>query len=114
MRKYRSFIVGSANASYPILCCRSQSAPLWEESATTGVPERPSERVRSTKATLDLPVCKSTDRAEAIDVGERLKGIGLGQYEATFRAHDIDVDVLPDVTEADLGKIGLRLGRASA
>jgi class 3 adenylate cyclase/tetratricopeptide (TPR) repeat protein len=45
-----------------------------------------------------------------MDVGEWLKGIGLGQYEATFRAHDIDVDVLPDVTEADLEKIGLRLG----
>ena len=42
--------------------------------------------------------------------GEWLKRIGLGQYEATFRAHDIDVDVLPDVTEADLEKIGLPLG----
>src|SRR5208337_1004258 len=46
----------------------------------------------------------------AMDVGEWLKGIGLGQYEATFRAHDIDVDVLPDLTEADLEKIGLPLG----
>src|SRR6516162_3009327 len=46
----------------------------------------------------------------AMDVGEWLKGVGLGQYEATFRAHDIDVDVLPDVTEADLEKIGLPLG----
>jgi class 3 adenylate cyclase len=46
----------------------------------------------------------------AMDVGEWLKGIGLGQYEATLRAHDIDVDVLPDVTEADLEKIGLPLG----
>ena len=45
-----------------------------------------------------------------MDVGEWLKGVGLGQYEATFRAHDIDVDVLPDVTEADLEKIGLPLG----
>jgi len=46
----------------------------------------------------------------AMDVGKWLNGIGLGQYEATFRAHDIDVDVLPDVTEADLEKIGLPLG----
>jgi class 3 adenylate cyclase len=46
----------------------------------------------------------------AMDVGEWLKGIGLSQYEATFRAHDIDVDVLPDMTEADLEKIGLPLG----
>jgi hypothetical protein len=39
-----------------------------------------------------------------MDVGEWLNGIGLGQYEATFRAHDIDVDVLADVTEAELGR----------
>src|SRR6516164_10387618 len=45
-----------------------------------------------------------------MDVGEWLKGVGLDQYEAIFRAHDIDVDVLPDVTEADLEKIGLPLG----
>src|SRR6516162_5313799 len=45
-----------------------------------------------------------------MDVGEWLKGVGLGQYEATFRAHDIDIDVLPDVTEADLEKIDLPLG----
>ena len=45
-----------------------------------------------------------------MDVGEWLKGIGLGQYEATFRVHDLDVDVLPDLTDADLEKIGLPLG----
>src|SRR5208337_3278405 len=33
LRKYRSFIVGSANASYPILCCRSRSGRVREESA---------------------------------------------------------------------------------
>ena len=32
-RKYRSFVVSSANASYPILCCSSRSAPVREESA---------------------------------------------------------------------------------
>ena len=46
----------------------------------------------------------------AMDLGEWLKGLGLGQYEATFRAHEIDADVLPDLTEADLEKIGLPLG----
>ena len=46
----------------------------------------------------------------AMDVGDWLKGVGLDQYEATFRAHDIDVDVLPEVTDADLEKIGLPLG----
>ena len=45
-----------------------------------------------------------------MDLGEWLKGLGLGQYEATLREHEIDADVLPDLTEADLEKIGLPLG----
>ena len=45
-----------------------------------------------------------------MDLGEWLMGLGLGQYEATFREHEIDADVLPDLTEADLEKIGLPLG----
>jgi class 3 adenylate cyclase/predicted ATPase len=45
-----------------------------------------------------------------MDLGEWLKGLGLGQYEATFREHEIDADVLPDLTESDLEKIGLPLG----
>jgi 5-methylcytosine-specific restriction enzyme subunit McrC len=35
----------------------------------------------------------------AMDVGEWLKGIGLGQYEATFREHEIDAEVLPALTD---------------
>jgi hypothetical protein len=50
----------------------------------------------------------------AMDLGEWLKGLGLGQYEATFREHEIDADVLPDLTEADLEKIGLALGARQA
>jgi SAM domain (Sterile alpha motif)/Adenylate and Guanylate cyclase catalytic domain len=46
----------------------------------------------------------------AMDVGDWLKGLGLGQYEAAFREHEIDADILPDLTEADLEKIGLSLG----
>jgi hypothetical protein len=45
-----------------------------------------------------------------MDVGEWLKGINLGQYEATFREHEIDADVLADLSEADLRDIGLPLG----
>ena len=44
-----------------------------------------------------------------MDVGERPRVLGLGQYVATFRAHEIDDEVLADLTEADL-KIGLQLG----
>jgi SAM domain (Sterile alpha motif) len=40
-----------------------------------------------------------------------LNGIGLEQYEALFREHQVDADVLVDPTEADLEKIGVPLGR---
>ena len=48
--------------------------------------------------------------AAAMDVVEWLKGIGLGQYEATFREHAIDSGVLPDLTEPDLEKFGVPFG----
>ena len=43
-------------------------------------------------------------------VGEWLHNIGLGQYEAALSEHDIDWDVLPDLTEADLKRFGVPLG----
>ena len=43
-------------------------------------------------------------------VGEWLHGVGLGQYEAVFRAHEIDWDILPELTEADLKRLGVSLG----
>jgi len=43
-----------------------------------------------------------------MDIGQWLNGICLGQYVALFREHEIDGEVLPDPTEADLEKIGWR------
>ncbi len=45
-----------------------------------------------------------------MDVGGWLRSLGLGQYEALFRASEIDADILPDLTEIDLEKLGLPLG----
>jgi hypothetical protein len=45
-----------------------------------------------------------------MDIGAWLRGLGLGQYETTFRESEIEADVLPELTEADLEKIGLPLG----
>ena len=39
-----------------------------------------------------------------------LEGIGLGQYGELFAQHRIDLDVVPDLTEADLAELGLPLG----
>ncbi len=44
------------------------------------------------------------------DVGDWLQGLGLGRYEAKFREHEIDAEVLPELTEADLKRLGVALG----
>jgi class 3 adenylate cyclase/predicted ATPase len=45
-----------------------------------------------------------------VGVAAWLQDLGLARYEAVFRESDIDVDVLPDLTEADLEKLGISLG----
>src|ERR1700761_2810862 len=46
--------------------------------------------------------------------GDRLKSwleqSGLGQYHDLFVRHRIDLDVIPDLTEADLAELGMPLG----
>jgi class 3 adenylate cyclase len=43
-------------------------------------------------------------------VGDWLRSLGLGQYEAVFRESEIDAEVLPELTDADLEKLGVPLG----
>src|SRR5271157_1558698 len=45
-----------------------------------------------------------------MDVGVWLRSLGLGQYEAAFRESAIDAEVLLELTDADLEKIGVPLG----
>jgi hypothetical protein len=45
-----------------------------------------------------------------MDVGGWLRCLGLGQYEALFRANEIDADILPELTEVDFEKLGVPLG----
>jgi hypothetical protein len=45
-----------------------------------------------------------------MDVGDWLRSFGLGQYEATFRDNAIGMDILADLTENDLGQIGVVFG----
>src|SRR5271165_6128000 len=45
-----------------------------------------------------------------MDVADWLRSLGLGQYETAFRENGIDADVLPDLTDADLEKLGVLLG----
>jgi class 3 adenylate cyclase/predicted ATPase len=45
-----------------------------------------------------------------MDVGDWLRSLGLGQYEATFRDNAIGMDILADLTKNDLGQIGVLFG----
>jgi class 3 adenylate cyclase/predicted ATPase len=45
-----------------------------------------------------------------MDIGIWLRSLCLGQYETLFRENDIDVEVLSDLTDGDLEKIGVSLG----
>jgi class 3 adenylate cyclase len=45
-----------------------------------------------------------------MDVGGWLRSLGLEEYEAAFRENKVDADVLPELTELDLEKLGVPLG----
>src|SRR5882724_2411748 len=45
-----------------------------------------------------------------MDVGSWLRNLGLERYEPAFTEHGIDSDVLPELTEDDLEKLGIPLG----
>jgi class 3 adenylate cyclase/tetratricopeptide (TPR) repeat protein len=45
-----------------------------------------------------------------VDVPEWLQSLGLGEYAAAFADNAIDGDVLPELSEADLEKMGVKLG----
>ena len=45
-----------------------------------------------------------------MDIGDWLKGLGLSQYDATFRDNGIDPDILPEMTDADFEKLGVLMG----
>jgi hypothetical protein len=42
-----------------------------------------------------------------MDLGGWPRSLGLDQYEATFRANEIDIDVLLELTEIDLERLDL-------
>ena len=46
----------------------------------------------------------------AMNVGDWLRSLGLGKYEARFRDSEINSDILHELTESDLEKLGLPLG----
>jgi hypothetical protein len=49
-------------------------------------------------------------RGGIMDIAAWLRSLGLEQYGATFGEHDIDAEVLPELTEGDLERLGISLG----
>jgi hypothetical protein len=47
-------------------------------------------------------------------LGDWLRSLGLGQYEAVFRESEIDPEVLPELTDADLEKTRRAAGPSQA
>ena len=45
-----------------------------------------------------------------MDVASWLRTLGLEQYEPVFRQNEIDHEILPELTEADLEKLGVPMG----
>jgi hypothetical protein len=45
-----------------------------------------------------------------MDVAAWLRTLGLEQYEPVFRQNEIDHEILPELTEADLEKLGVPMG----
>ena len=45
-----------------------------------------------------------------MDLGGWLRSLGLEQYKVAFRENAIDAEVLPDLTDQDLEKLGVLLG----
>ena len=45
-----------------------------------------------------------------MDIGGWLRSLGLEQYEAAFHANAVNADVLRDLTDQDLQKLGVLLG----
>jgi SAM domain (Sterile alpha motif) len=54
-------------------------------------------------------VCRPTSE-DVMDVTTWLRGLGLERHEATFRDNLIDMDVVRELNENDLEKLGLALG----
>ncbi len=44
------------------------------------------------------------------DIAGWLEGLGLSKYSGLFAENDIDWEILPDLEERDLEKLGLSLG----
>src|SRR5208282_1887441 len=67
----------------------------------------PAHRSRGLTRRRDWTIIALAMWSAAMDVGEWLRGLGLGQYDEKFRDNKIDADVLPRLTADDLKDVGV-------
>src|ERR671921_248950 len=72
--------------------------------------ERPQDMSWNSHHSQELPVQLTREQEATMDVGAWLQSLGLEQYEAVFRANAVDAEVLSELGEADLEKLGVLLG----
>ncbi len=61
-------------------------------------------------STLRAVLCRPDKRVVMNDLGRWLDGLGLGRHAEAFAKDDIDWEVLAELEEPDLEKLGLSLG----
>src|ERR1051326_8657450 len=60
----------------------------------------------------DFGVTEAGERLRTmdVDIAAWLRGLDLAQYEQAFRENAVDCEVLPELTDTDLEKLGVLLG----
>ena len=51
-----------------------------------------------------------TGKGATVDIGAWFRDRGIGQYEATFRQNEIDVEILPQAQDRHLAANQIRTG----
>src|SRR6516162_5754052 len=92
---------GSVRARRPRKSCRDRRVMMIRSGSLTA---------RRWTGSFNQTRIRSGPWSAAMDVGGWLRSLGLGQYEALFRASEIDADILPELTDVDLEKLGVPLG----
>src|SRR5215469_2223915 len=54
-------------------------------------------------------MCVGRSSRATMNLGDWLRSLGLGQYEAAFRENEIDDTVLPSLTAEDLKDLGVSI-----
>src|SRR5919112_4585024 len=72
--------------------------------------ERSQDMSRNGRHSQKLPVRLLRGKGATMDIAAWLQSLSLEQYEVVFRANAVDAEVLPELGEADLEKLGVLLG----